>query len=152
MPSLDSWGALSYVAWLSELRFLGYNCCLIDWDLYYVYACALIILCLFFYYVLSDVGAPYSVCSAVVVMSVVKALSVCVCVHVFNTLLVKAETCCEHRVHDTCCERRFVLWFDLSALFPAAIPTLAEFLSGQQRLFWGRIWVYIYIYMYVSIL
>jgi hypothetical protein len=32
MPSLDSWGALSYVAWLSELRFLDYNCCLIDWD------------------------------------------------------------------------------------------------------------------------
>jgi hypothetical protein len=27
-----------------------------------------------FYYVLSDVGAPYSVCSAVVVISVVKAL------------------------------------------------------------------------------
>jgi hypothetical protein len=38
MPSLDSCGALSYVAWLLGLRFLGYNCCLIDWDLQYVFS------------------------------------------------------------------------------------------------------------------
>jgi hypothetical protein len=92
MPSLDSCGALLYVAWLSELRFLGYNCCLIDWDfiiriclclcnklivsIYMYYITLLIFMCIlsiiyilltdyfmfsFFYYVLSDVEAPYSV-------------------------------------------------------------------------------------------
>jgi hypothetical protein len=78
MPSLDSWGALSYVAGLSELRFLGYNCCLIDWDLYYVFSlCLDYFMFFFFYYVLNDVGAPYSVCSAAVVIYVVKALHCC---------------------------------------------------------------------------
>jgi hypothetical protein len=29
----------------------------------------------------------------------------------------------------------------LSAVFPAAIPTLADLCSGQQYLFWGRVWI-----------
>jgi hypothetical protein len=86
IPSLASWGALLYVAWLSDCGFLT----IIAVSLLGFVIC--ICLCLdyfvFFYYVLSGVGAPCSVCSAVVVMSVVKALSVrCLCARLITTYI-----------------------------------------------------------------
>jgi hypothetical protein len=39
----------------------------------------------------------------------------------------------------------------LSAVLPAAIPTLADLHSGQWRLFWGRMWMYVSVCVYLVI-
>jgi hypothetical protein len=38
-----------------------------------------------------------------------------------------------------------------SAVFPAAIPTLADLHSGQRRLFWGRMWICVSVCEYLVI-
>jgi hypothetical protein len=40
----------------------------------------------------------------------------------------------------------------LSAVFPTAIPTLADLHSSQQRLFWGRMWICVSVCEYLVLL
>jgi hypothetical protein len=76
--SLDSWNALLRVVRLSDCSLLTINCCLVFWGFrvciylcldYYLYVVPS------FYCVLRRIRALYSVCSVVVVLFVVKALS-----------------------------------------------------------------------------
>jgi hypothetical protein len=39
----------------------------------------------------------------------------------------------------------------LSAVFPADMPTLANLHSGQQRLFWGKMWICVRVCEYLVI-
>jgi hypothetical protein len=70
IPSLDLWGALLHVVWLSDCGFL--TIIAVSFVGFVICLCLCLDYFVFFYYVLCGVGAPCSVCSAVVVMSVVK--------------------------------------------------------------------------------